>query len=77
MGKKEAPRQRERFEPDDCPIHAGHGNSVSRELLDPRLVQLSSNQSGAGRHKCVYCAYERGYRQALDDILASVGERRG
>lgn len=75
VGKKEAPRLRARLRPDDCPIHAGKANDGAREPLDSLIEHLPANQSGAGRHKCPYCAYERGYRQALDDVLASVGER--
>ncbi|MDE2764932.1 MAG: MutH/Sau3AI family endonuclease, partial [Chloroflexota bacterium] len=63
------------FSEQDCPIHAGQTNTASREPLDARIGLLPANQSGVGRHKCPYCAYERGYQQALTDITAAVGER--
>ena len=52
----------------DCPIHAGKGNSENRLPLDPTMKILAENQSGAGRHKCPYCAYENGYEQAKSDM---------
>ena len=51
----------------DCNRHAGQGNRSGRAQLDARMACLPSNQSGEGRHKCPYCAYERGYWQAIDD----------
>ena len=33
------------------------------------MQRLPENQAGAGRHKCPYCAYREGYRQALADAL--------
>ena len=33
------------------------------------MQRLPENQSGVGRHKCPYCAYREGYRQALADAL--------
>lgn len=64
----------------DCPEHAGHQNSVNRATLDSLMNELPNNQSGNGRHKCAYCAYNRGYsdgaregyRRALDDIQTSL-----
>ena len=52
----------------DCPRHAGQHNNMNRQLLDARMAQLPMNQAGRGRHKCSYCAYERGYWQAVDDL---------
>lgn len=52
----------------DCPIHAGQGNSENRLPLDPAMRALKENQSGSGRHKCPYCAYEHGYEQAKSDM---------
>lgn len=54
----------------DCSTHAGKNNEGSRGHLD-RLIPmrgLPENQSGDGRHKCPYCAYQAGYRQALADV---------
>ncbi len=76
-GLKASPRLASRLASSDCPLHAGHENAAARQPLDERMARLARNQSGAGRHKCPYCAYEQGYRQAIDDILASASERRG
>lgn len=55
----------------DCSQHAGQHNSVNRVPLDDRMARLPDNQSGAGRHKCPYCAYNEGAQQARADIRAS------
>ena len=55
----------------DCPQHAGQHNSVNRSPLDDLMSRLPYNQAGQGRHKCPYCAYEEGVRQAMADIQAS------
>lgn len=52
----------------DCRQHAGQHNEAERAALDRVMRELPENQSGEGRHKCPYCAYERGYRQALSDV---------
>ena len=52
-------------EPTDCPKHSGQRNANRREVLDHIMVGLHRNQSGKGRHKCPYCAYEAGYRDGL------------
>ncbi len=57
-------------------MRAGHENAAARRPLDDRMARLARNQSGAGRRKCPYCAYEQGYQQALDDIIASAASRR-
>ena len=74
-GLKASPRSASRFAASDCPMHAGHENAATRRPLDDRMARLARNQSGAGRHKCPYCAYEQGYRQAVDDIMASAAAR--
>ena len=43
----------------DCEKHRGKTGSVPTELED-LMEELPENQSSAGRHKCPYCAYERG-----------------
>ncbi len=75
-GLKDSPRSASRFAASDCPMHAGHENAAARRPMDDRMARLARNQSGAGRHKCPYCAYEQGYQQALDDIIASAASRR-
>lgn len=52
----------------DCERHAGQHNEAERAALDRIMRELPENQAGEGRHKCPYCAYERGYRQALNDV---------
>lgn len=43
---------------DDCEKHRGSTGQTSG--LEAIMTDLPENQSGAGRHKCPYCAYERG-----------------
>ncbi|MCY4021441.1 MAG: hypothetical protein OXG39_18690 [Chloroflexi bacterium] len=50
----------------DCPQHAGKRNEYSRLKLDDLMKSLHKNQSGAGRHKCPYCAYEQGYKRGVE-----------
>lgn len=52
----------------DCREHAGISNSANRESLDSIMIRLPANQSGAGRHKCAYCAYEAGRADALAEL---------
>lgn len=62
----------------DCERHAGQHNEAERAALDRIMRELQENQAGEGRHKCPYCAYERGYRQALNDVrnqLERLGSR--
>lgn len=57
----------------DCPRHAGAANDRRRQPQDAVMRDLPNNQSGDGRHKCPYCAYERGasdYRQRVAEFLA-------
>lgn len=59
---------------EDCAIHAGKQNALRRESLDNVMQRLPNNQSGKGRHKCPYCAYEAGFQDGLrarDNALAS------
>ena len=53
----------------DCEHHAGQHNEKNRSALDRIMRDLPENQAGEGRHKCPYCAYREGYRQALADAL--------
>lgn len=56
----------------DCARHAGLINATRREYLDTLCHELPRNQSGAGRHKCVYCAYEEGYKAGLEEAESTV-----
>ncbi len=50
----------------DCPLHAGQHNEERRTELDDIMRTLPENQAGAGRHKCPYCAFERGYKRGVE-----------
>lgn len=66
--------------PKDCFKHAGQGTVSGRRDLDDMMRELPNNQSGAGRHKCPYCAYQLGYKsgysKALDDLKDCIIELR-
>lgn len=47
----------------NCPIHSGQDNFHTRKKLDRIMNVLDNNQSGKGRHKCPYCAYEKGFKE--------------
>ena len=49
----------------DCKKHAGQDNEPNRAPLDRMMEKLPRNQSGAGRHKCPYCAYKKGIEDGL------------
>ena len=65
-------RQMNRNHSNDCPRHAGEMNLSRRKNLDAVCRDLPNNQSGVGRHKCVYCAYEEGYRAGLKVAIDSI-----
>ena len=75
-GRKSSPRRMAALSPVDCPVHAGQANEPNRALAEDLMRHLPANQSGAGRHKCPYCAYEEGYRQALADASTAVDSLR-
>lgn len=55
--------------------HAGQGNSSERKKLKPVMEKLHENQSGEGRHKCPYCAYEKGYAAGYKKARRDLGSR--
>ena len=55
----------------DCFTHAGAQNVDNRTNMDVIMIALPANQSGKGRHKCAYCAYEAGYKDALAELGVS------
>ena len=59
----------------DCHKHAGQGNHTAREAFDEVLRKLPNNQSGVGRHKCPYCAFEEGIKRGYGDALNAVIEK--
>lgn len=52
----------------DCWKHAGKGNLSNRSDLDDLMGQLPLNQSGKGRHRCPYCAFEAGFRAGIASV---------
>ena len=59
----------------NCAKHAGPDNQVNRAKLDDIMKTLPKNQSGGldgGRHKCPYCAYERGFKDGLRHAAEAV-----
>ena len=43
----------------DCRRHR-RSNAITDPEVSRLLEMLPENQSGAGRHRCAYCAYEQG-----------------
>lgn len=65
-----------RSTPRDCSLHSGQQSHANRRPLDSTMNALPYNQSGQGRHKCAYCAYQAGYDAAVAAIrkcLADMG----
>ena len=58
----------------DCVKHAGKINAENRAQLDQTMRKLPENQSGKGRHKCAYCAYEAGFNHGFRKALAKVSK---
>lgn len=56
----------------DCARHAGKRNEDHRINLDDVMKTLPENQAGVGRHKCPYCAYERGFEDGLQRAAETV-----
>lgn len=57
-----------------CPHSAfSEGHLENRAKIERRLELLPANAGGKSRDVCVYCAYERGWR----DALAAVGQMLG
>ena len=51
-----------------CKKHHGIDNLPKRVNLDHIMQKLPGNQSGAGRHKCTYCAFEAGQKAARREL---------
>lgn len=62
---------------DDCSKHAGQYNDRRRIPHDNVMRGLPENQSGEGRHKCPYCAYEQGIEQGVTQGLRLAREAIG
>ena len=52
-----------------------HDTDQKRERLENVMRDLTECQGGAGRHKCPYCAYERGWQDAIDELTNPVTSR--
>ena len=68
IGRKTSPFIRSPRKSSDCSEHAGIQNTDNRAHMEVIMNGLPANQSGKGRHKCAYCAYEAGYSDALAEI---------
>ena len=49
----------------DCSKHIGMRGNPRYSYLEDIMKNLPENQGGAGRHKCPYCAYEKGFERGL------------
>lgn len=52
-----------------CPKHSGLSNEGNRKPYDSIMQELDNNQSGIGRHKCPYCAYNKGRQDMKQQII--------
>ena len=52
----------------------GESDDYFRSDFDPIMKELDSNQAGEGRHKCPYCAYQRGYSDASEEAEKRLAE---
>ena len=52
-----------------------HYREENQTHLDTVMKDLPENQGGAGRHKCPYCAYERGWQDAIAELTKPVTSR--
>ena len=65
-------RKDDRFLTEICPRHSQAvdpvGAEKNRAPLDPLLAPLPRTQAGKAGHTCAYCAYEKGYQDALTGL---------
>ena len=47
-----------------------HDTPQKRQQLETIMNGILENQGGAGRHKCAYCAYERGFEEGIRHAAA-------
>ena len=52
-----------------------HYRQKNQTKLDTIMKDLPENQGGAGRHKCPYCAYKRGWQDAIAELMKPVNSR--
>ena len=58
----------------DCRRHSGQGKAGQRRPLDHIVRALPDNQSGDGRHKCAYCAYEQGVEEGKRAVVKRLAD---
>ena len=67
------------YRSDYCLYHSdskgGYAARREREKLDEKIKPLPLNQAGEGKHKCVYCAYEAGYKNGREDMKRQLKKR--
>ena len=56
----------------ECKKHKG---GVSG--LENLMKELPSNQGGVGRHKCPYCAYEKGHAEGAEYERSRIARKLG
>ena len=61
----------------DCSKHSGKVNAGNRAEVDHVMRRLPNNQSGEGRHKCPYCAYEAGFEAGMEMMMRSFKSKFG
>lgn len=52
-----------------------HGRRHNQAHLDAIIGDIPEKQGGAGRHKCPYCAYERGWQDAIAELTKPMTSR--
>ena len=50
------------------PVCKIHDDPKSREKLDHIIKNLPKKQAGGARHRCSYCAYLKGWNDAIREI---------
>lgn len=49
-----------------------HKQEDAREKYKKIMESLPDSQAGSARHKCSYCAYDKGYEKGLEDGIKSL-----
>ncbi len=59
---------------DICSKHAGLHNERARSDLEQKMKDLDYCQAGEGRHKCTYCAYEKGFEEGYEQAMQELNK---
>ena len=51
-----------------------HDTPLKRQHLESIMKEIQENQGGAGRHKCPYCAFEKGFQAGIRHAAETVGD---